>query len=153
MQGLWLYSATCKDMCVHMHACIHARTYVHMNVLFYGHTRVQASHCVHMCVRIVCTCVYVCICVCMCVGVHVSVRMCRGVHTFSHAETSKHYTSVWAQPSDTFSQEMSDFQGSHFTFQVPHLLCAFGHISQYLLTSFSSFVNGDNKRISLSTLL
>lgn len=86
----------------------------------------------HIMFAYVLVCVWVCMCLCACVW----------VCTLSHAETSKHYTSVWAQPSDTFSQDMSSgFQGSHFTFQVPHLLCAFGHISQYLLTSVSSFVN------------
>lgn len=140
MLGLWLCSGNVQRrvyvyMCVYMmHICAHECVVVCL------YTCVHILHCVHVCMHIVFAYVWVC--------------MCRGVHTLSHAETSKHYTSVWAQPSDTFSQEKSsDFQGSHFTFQVPHLLCAFGHISQYLLTSFSSFVNGDNKRICLSTSL
>lgn len=143
--------ATCKDMCIRVHMCIHVCVYMthtcaHECVVICLYTCVY--YIVYICVCILCLHMCLCVCGCACVCVHV----CGCAH--SHAETSKHYTSVWAQPSDTFSQDMSSgFQGSHFTFQVPHLLCAFGHISQYLLTSVSSFVNGDNKRICLSTSL
>ena len=74
MQGLWLCSAMCKDMCVRVHACIHARTYVHMNVLLYGHTHVCRHHIVCICVCVVFAhvymCAYVCACVCVCTHSH-----------------------------------------------------------------------------------
>lgn len=80
--------ATCKDMCIRVHMCIHVCVYM---------THMCAHECVmfiyniiHVCI-ILCTYVYayyVCICACVCVGVHVSVCMCVGVHTHMQRQAS-----------------------------------------------------------------
>lgn len=86
--------ATCKDMCIRVHMCIHVCVYM---------THTCAHECVmfiyniiHVCI-ILCTYVYayyVCICACVCVGVHVSVCMCVGVHTLTCRDKQALYLSL-----------------------------------------------------------